>query len=165
MTAFYILDPSSPSGLAHANGSGPAGCVANRYWCVHTRDNPNYADHVVWYLTHGRWPTADLQHVDGDLLNNDIANLKEVPFTHSVRGVNRRPNASGIFGVSWNPYGQRWIAQWRENGLQVMRTFSASKHGHDGAKAKAIEARQAALARLDDSATRRDIFYREDIYE
>jgi hypothetical protein len=31
---------------------------------------------LAWYLTHGEWPPADMDHIDGDGSNNRLDNLR-----------------------------------------------------------------------------------------
>lgn len=66
--------------------------------------------HVAWFLTYGYWPTKEIDHIDGNRLNNAIANLREA--TRSENECNkkkRKDNTSGVKGVYWN--GKCWRVQ------------------------------------------------------
>lgn len=72
-----------------------------------------YKSHrAVWLYMTGEWPEEDIDHIDGDGLNNRFKNLRAVSRSVNARNqVRRRSNKSGISGVSWcNAYstGKRW---------------------------------------------------------
>jgi len=65
---------------------------------------------VLWALTHGSWPEGQIDHIDGDIQNNRMENLRLVTGSENQRNQKRRRNnSSGYVGVSWyKPY-----AKWR----------------------------------------------------
>ena len=74
-------------------------------------DGTAYVLHrLAWLYVHGRWPTTQLDHRDGDRANNRIANLRES--TNVQNSYNRgRPksNTSGCKGVYL--FQGKWTAQ------------------------------------------------------
>jgi hypothetical protein len=59
----------------------------------------------------------DIDHIDGDGLNNRASNLRVT--THSQNMQNQRlgiRNTSGVKGVSWNKNARRWVARIKFNG-------------------------------------------------
>lgn len=73
-------------------------------------DNVLYKEHrLVWLLHTGQFPEFDLDHKDGDGLNNRLDNLRL-----SVGGINLQnkarysSNTSGHTGVSWSKQKQKW---------------------------------------------------------
>jgi hypothetical protein len=62
--------------------------------------------HVVFAIVHGRWP-QQLDHIDGDKLNNRIQNLRECDQSHNManQGLSM-VNKSGRKGVSRHPCGK-----------------------------------------------------------
>lgn len=50
------------------------------------------AHRLVWALTYGRWPTAGVDHRDGDGTNNKLSNLREA--THKENAQNFPPSAT-----------------------------------------------------------------------
>lgn len=99
------------------------------------------AHRVAFAITHGRWPTNEIDHIDGNGLNNSIANMREA--TRAENNQNRsRPssNTSGYVGVG-RTLDNMWVAQIRHNGVQhYIGYFDCPK--------KASEAYQEAKARL-----------------
>ena len=96
---------------------------------------------AIWIMVHGSIPDeAEIDHEDGDGLNNRLLNLKLV--THQGNQRNRSVgsnNKSGCMGVYRR--GFHWIASIRHNG----KTVSLGKFRD---KAKAIASRKAAERRF-----------------
>lgn len=75
---------------------------------------------LVWLLAHGDWPRFAIDHIDGDPLNNDIANLRDVPL--HINSRNQKPsgkNTSGRIGVNWEPKRRKWRACGKVDGRSV----------------------------------------------
>lgn len=78
---------------------------------------------VAWYQTYGYWPTI-IDHIDGDILNNRIDNLREV--TNSQNQMNKglqKNNKSGTKGVYLQNGGPLWRVQVRTGG--IVRTWNS----------------------------------------
>lgn len=76
-------------------------------------DDRRYKSHrLAWLWVHGDWPRDCIDHIDGNKLNNAIANLREA--TKSENGQNsgkHRDNTSGWKGVSWYGARRKWCAE------------------------------------------------------
>ena len=67
------------------------------------------AHRLIWLLETGRWPTNQIDHINGDKLDNRFCNLRDVDnFTNSR---NRKNNTSGVVGVSFDKVNQKWVSQ------------------------------------------------------
>lgn len=67
------------------------------------------AHRVAWVLYYGKWPTHQIDHINGIRNDNRISNLRDVTQSENMR--NRRMNAgqaSGAMGVAWVEKGKRW---------------------------------------------------------
>jgi hypothetical protein len=74
------------------------------------------AHRIAWALYHGAWPDDQIDHINGDKKDNRIANLREA--TNSQNGKNygfNRANTSGVKGVSWCKYTNKWRAAIKVN--------------------------------------------------
>ena len=120
--------------IGHINSQGYRRVkIAGQMYLVHR---------LIWRLTHGVWPTNEIDHIDGDRLNNRLTNLRDVPKTLNQRNNCRRlDNSSGIVGISQIQHPAKyWVAQWFD-GKKKNKWFSVEKYGDETAKQMAIQYR------------------------
>ena len=76
------------------------------------RKGIGYQTHrIAWLLYYGSWPSAGIDHIDGDPSNNRITNLREAG--QEINNKNRKLNqnsSTGIAGVSWCKSANKWRA-------------------------------------------------------
>jgi hypothetical protein len=77
------------------------------------------AHRIVWLYVHGEWPAADIDHINGDRMDNRLANLRDV--SRSVNCQNKKKarsdNSTGFLGVS--RLGDEYVAQIFVNGRNI----------------------------------------------
>lgn len=90
------------------------------------------AHHVAWVLTHGDWPTLDIDHIDGDRSNNAINNLRlATPSQNSANSFRRDKNTSGYKGVSWRRRAKPWSAHIKHMGKsRYLGSFADPAEAH-----------------------------------
>ena len=90
-----------------------AGCRKGEgYFYVKVRGKEYLIHRVAWLLTHGVWPAAQIDHVNGVRDDNRRANLREA--TKSENLCNRGSqvnNSTGFKGVSWDKNSRKYRAQ------------------------------------------------------
>lgn len=96
------------------------------------------AHRVAFALYHGRWPTNQIDHIDGNPSNNRISNLREA--THAENARNRKVQSSNVSGVS----GVRWLKATRKWRAQIGGTKNRKHLGLFDNLADAAEARRQA---------------------
>lgn len=75
------------------------------------------AHRLAWLYVHGRWPSANIDHVNREKTDNRIANLREASNSENQQNtVITKRNKSGYKGVSWMARRSRWLAQIRLHG-------------------------------------------------
>lgn len=100
------------------------------------------AHRLIWLYHYGKWPTQEIDHMNGIKTDNRIENLRDV--SHHVNTINRKSFAkSGHLGVSLCP-GNRWRARivdgygtrhhlgyfnTREEAVEAFKTAHADIHG------------------------------------
>jgi hypothetical protein len=102
----------------------PWGVAGSRYSKDYSRieiNNKAYKAHrLAWLYMTGCWPENDIDHIDGDILNNSWSNLR--PATKKQNAENRKlpsNNTSGFKGVGWNSHSQKWYAQINHNNKKI----------------------------------------------
>ena len=92
-----------------AAGRSGAGSLAgnvnsNGRFYIRFQGNLYKAHRLAWLLTYGKWPEKMIDHIDGNVSNNRISNLRDV--SRSVNLQNQRKassnNKSGFLGVSFH---------------------------------------------------------------
>lgn len=73
----------------------------------------HYAQHrLAWFYVHGKWPTLDIDHINGIRTDNRISNLREATDSQNQANKKKTNNrSSGLRGVSWHKGTQKWCAQ------------------------------------------------------
>lgn len=98
------------------------------------------AHRVAWAIVHGRWPDGEIDHIDGNPLNNKMSNLRDVPHDVNMRNLRvRSDNKSGVMGVF--AHKRKWWA---------FINIRGTRHtiGRYDSRSDAIAARKAAEERL-----------------
>jgi hypothetical protein len=107
-------------------------CVRSKRWQAHR---------IAWALHHGEWPKDQIDHINGVKTDNRICNLREA--TNSQNGKNlglSKANKSGVKGVSFENYTQRWKASIKvENKTISLGRFNSIE---DAAKARQLAEQQ-----------------------
>lgn len=83
-----------------------------KYRTVRIKGKRYLTHRLIWILFNGNIPDKyEIDHIDGDTLNNDLNNLRCV--TPSINRRNMKmpnTNTSGYVGVSWDKKNKKWLA-------------------------------------------------------
>jgi hypothetical protein len=100
--------------------------TSNGYYVAHVLGKNIRVHRIVWAMHFGRWPESDVDHIDGDPLNNRVENLRLA--TKSGNAQNRRSTSrkpSSPKGVRKDPRNGRYLAQiYVDNSRIFIGTFS-----------------------------------------
>lgn len=121
-------------------GSAKAGNVAGyaranrnkKYWIIRV-DGPNYSAHrLAWLYMTGLFPDDQVDHIDGNSLNNAWSNLR---LARSVENSRNRKmdgrNTSGLKGAYWRKRERRWAAHIRvDYRLLWLGYFDTAEEAH-----------------------------------
>lgn len=81
------------------------------YIVITIRSKKYKAHRLAWVIAYGVWPSAELDHDNGEKADNKLKNLREAS-TSQNRCNSRlmRNNTSGRKGVCWDNQKQQWLA-------------------------------------------------------
>lgn len=69
------------------------------------------AHRVIWALVTGKWPLAEIDHINCNPSDNRIVNIREATKAQNQRNQGiRKSNSSGYKGVSWHKQTGKWRA-------------------------------------------------------
>lgn len=148
LNSLFILDPEKGilrwrifrSSMAEA-GQVVGSKSGNGYLQVKIKSRVPYLVHrVIWAMHYGEWPTGSVDHINRDVADNRIENLRMA--TASENSRNRKlhsTNTSGYKGVVWVARVKKWRSQIIIHGVY--------KHlGYFSEKQDAIDAYSAGSA-------------------
>lgn len=139
-------DPSSPSGLrwkvsrgrvraGHAAGWTQVNEWGYQFWMVKVNGVSQVASRVIWAIERGAGldDAFEVDHIDGNPMNNLIDNLRVVPHGLNCRNrALRSDNTTGVTGVSFSATKGGFEAVYLDkNGTQRSKYFSCRKHGQE----------------------------------
>jgi hypothetical protein len=89
------------------------------YRSLSIKHTPFMSHRVAWLLHYGRWPAMQIDHKDGNGLNNRIDNLREVTNQQNAMNLKKRNPKSGHTGVRWHKAGKMWQARIHIDGKEI----------------------------------------------
>ena len=121
--------------------SKPAGSGENFYRRIKHQEKHYYAHRLVWLIVTGTWPQHEIDHINGNGLDNRWKNLR--PANHKENMRNRRKqknNSTGFKGVHWNKAAKKYRAEISNNGKLVhLGLFLTAEEAAAAYEAKARE--------------------------
>jgi hypothetical protein len=112
-----------------------AGCLnpSTQYWIIRVGGRSYRRGRLAWLYMTGRWPIAQIDHINGVKTDDRIENLREA--TNSQNALNKRrtrQNTSGFKGVTWHKRTRRWHAQINIGGKnKYIGSFRSPEEAHD----------------------------------
>lgn len=102
------------------------------------------AHRVAWFLHHGEWPDGFIDHINGDKLDNRIANLRVVTKSENCHNVGlRKTNTTGLTGIVFDERKKKWRARISVSGKRHSLGYFDDK---ESAAQAYIDASQTMLA-------------------
>lgn len=174
---YFLYDETSPSGLRwkvnryagknykiiKVRAGDVAGGIQKdsresdyKFWAVKLKGTL-YQVHRVIYCLHNPHLSSDMNidHIDGNSMNNNITNLRVVSQTMNCRNSKKpNTNTSGVTGVKIQTdkrNGHVCIrAFWTDENMTRSKAFSVSKYGYDLAFDLACKAREDAITKMNE---------------
>lgn len=96
-------------------------------------DGKQYLAHrLAWLFVHGRWPMPEIDHINGDGLDNRLCNLREATRAqNSTNALAQKSNQIGLRGVHFHPGAKRYRAQiCKKNKTKHLGYFDTPEEAH-----------------------------------
>lgn len=99
------MRPGSVAGTARSNGCG------KHYRIVEVMGIQYRAQYLIWLIVTGKLPDEQIDHIDGDGMNNAWVNLRDVTRYENRLNLRRMSsNTSGATGVFWDEPRECFVA-------------------------------------------------------
>lgn len=131
---------ASPSVWLKIKPGDVAGTRTNQgYWQISIGNRRYRACRLAWLYVTGEWPSLQVDHIDGDRLNNRWANLRLATVAQNqMNTAMRRRNKVGLKGVVQNKAG-RFEAYIKAGGKsRNLGTFATPQLAHAAYAAAAV---------------------------
>lgn len=139
--ATFKYDPETGILVRKSTGRPCGSRDAYGYLSVGFKRKTYKVHRVAWLLYHQRWPRDLIDHINRDVGDNRITNLREAnKTTNAINSKIRKDCASGVKGVSWRGSRNKWRAYISVGGKQ--KTL-----GHYEQFKDAVNARKEAEAK------------------
>jgi hypothetical protein len=101
--------------LVRVNSKVPAGAKAgNRmntgYWHITIKGKKFLAHRLAWVFVYGKWPSGQIDHINGVRTDNRIANLRDVTSSENLQNRKRAGKNNPYIGVSSVKGTTKWQA-------------------------------------------------------
>ena len=84
---------------------------ASNHWYIMVDYKKYKAHRLVWLYYYGTWPNGEIDHINGDGIDNRLDNLRECTHQENGRNTKRRiDNTSGKRGVYFDKKNRKWRA-------------------------------------------------------
>lgn len=134
---FWIVSP----GFSIRSGSEAGGVSEKGYRKVRIGGKKFRSHRLVWLMKHDSWPNEEIDHINGDRLDNRIENLRDVSRHENQKNTKRfENNKSGFTGIYWVAKNSVWRASISE-GKKLVHL------GHFKCLAQAVRVRKEAERR------------------
>lgn len=107
-------------------------CLDRKFWLAHR---------LAWLYMTGQMPDDQVDHIDGNGINNSWLNLRPSTTKQNAENLKQlKNNSSGFRGVVYYKRTNRWMAQLQHNGKNMcLGYFLTAEQAADVARAKRAE--------------------------
>lgn len=103
------------------SGRAAASSLNGRYLVAAINKKFYLCHRIVWCMHNGSWPDGDIDHINGNKLDNRIENLREVNRSQNMSNIAKpqKNNKSGYIGVFWATREGKWKPVVAHNGKNI----------------------------------------------
>jgi hypothetical protein len=118
-----------------------AGCPGNHgYEQVYVDKKLQLSHRVIWALVYGEWPKDHIDHIDGNITNNKIENLRECSRSQNNRNKHKATGSIKLKGVRFHKSLQKFQSRICVDYKSIhLGYFDTPEEAHAAYCAKAVE--------------------------
>lgn len=129
---FVWLERIHPPSWNFQMAGRAAGCKRKRYWLISINHKKYFAHRLAWLMITQAWPVNEIDHANGDKLDNSAKNLRQATSSENKRNRGaQRNNVSGLKGVRQRHDTKKWSATIMVDGNNIhLGDFLSASDAH-----------------------------------
>ena len=92
--------PSPRRRVAGTEAGSAGGEKSKRYWAIGVDGRYVKRGHIIYLVAHGKWPSPLLDHINGNSLDDRLANLRAANTEQNAQNVRKRAPSGLPMGVN-----------------------------------------------------------------
>ena len=105
----------------------------HQYAVVELGGRSYQAHRLAWFMIYGKWPADTMGHINGDITDNRLCNLRETTRRQNNQGM-KKPcsNTSGYKGVYFCHWAKKYRARIQHKGRKIsLGNYDDPKKAHE----------------------------------
>lgn len=99
-------------------GQNCVGVIKSGYLTIGIDKKRYKAHRLAWLYVHGKWPNDQIDHINGERVDNRISNLRAATASQNKQNARkaRSDSRSGLIGAIWESRANKWRSHIRFEG-------------------------------------------------
>lgn len=105
---------------------------ADGYLCANVEGRVHLMHRLAWLYVYGKWPSRNIDHINGIGTDNRIGNLREANHEENAQNITaHKDNRTGYLGVTWSKAADGYLARIQVAGItHRLGIFPTAEEAH-----------------------------------